>query len=53
VLDIQQYDNFLKNRIAVCGIYLKIPIHPYSESAFEGWASEKIALRKFSWLGKK
>jgi hypothetical protein len=32
---------------------LKTPVHSYSESVFEIWASEKIALRKFSWLGKK
>ncbi len=30
-----------------------IPIASYSENVFDGWASEKIALRKFSWLGKK
>jgi hypothetical protein len=31
----------------------KTPINTYSENAFDGWALEKIALRKFSWLGKK
>jgi hypothetical protein len=32
---------------------LQTPVHSFSEKIPDGWASEKIALRKFSWLGKK